>query len=62
VNVKPGVVVHTYDPSTSEGKLGGLCFQGQLGLHSKTLSQKKKKNFQNQNHTEKIVETVYSIH
>jgi hypothetical protein len=31
----------TCNPSTKEAKVGGLRIQGQPGLHSKTLSQKK---------------------
>jgi hypothetical protein len=36
-----GVVAHTCNPSTSEAEAGGWRVEGQLGLHNKTLSQKK---------------------
>jgi hypothetical protein len=37
------MVVHACNPSTQEAKVGGLWVCGQPRLHSKTLSQKKKK-------------------
>jgi hypothetical protein len=39
----PGVVVPTYNPSTRLAEAGGSWVQSQPGLHSVTLSQKKKK-------------------
>jgi hypothetical protein len=41
--VKLGIVVHTCNPSSGETEAGGSLVQGQLELHSKTLTQKKKK-------------------
>jgi hypothetical protein len=41
--MKPGMVVHTYNPSIGEAETGGLRVPGQIGLQSKILSQKKKK-------------------
>jgi hypothetical protein len=38
-----GIVVHTCNPSSGETEAGGSLVQGQLELHSKTLTQKKKK-------------------
>jgi hypothetical protein len=38
------MVLHTYNPSTWEAEAGRLRVQGQPGLHSETLSLKKKKN------------------
>jgi hypothetical protein len=38
-----GVVEHACNPSTQEAEVGGCQIQGQPGLHSKTLSGKKKK-------------------
>jgi hypothetical protein len=38
--------VHSYNPCTQEVEAGGLRVQSQLGLHSKTLSQKNKKQKQ----------------
>jgi hypothetical protein len=47
--MKPGMVVHTYNPSIGEAETGGLRVPGQIGLQSKILSQKKKKkNVQDQ--------------
>jgi hypothetical protein len=40
---KLGKVVHACNPSTWEVEAGGSQVQGQYGLCSKTLSQKKKK-------------------
>jgi hypothetical protein len=40
----PGVVVHTLNSSTQEVKAGGSQVQGQPGLYSESLSQKKKKH------------------
>jgi len=38
-SVKPGVVTHTFNPSTWEAEASGsLCDQGQPELHSETLS------------------------
>jgi hypothetical protein len=37
------VVVHACDPSTQEDKVGGLRVQGDLEIHSKTLSPKTEK-------------------
>jgi hypothetical protein len=42
-NLKPCVVVHADNPSMWEAEAGGLQVQGQLGLHSMTLSQKQKR-------------------
>jgi hypothetical protein len=42
VYIKPGMVVHAYNPRTQETKTKGSFIQGQPGLHIKTLSQKKK--------------------
>jgi DNA invertase Pin-like site-specific DNA recombinase len=36
------MVVHIYNPSTSKAKAEGSWIQGQPGLYSKTLTQKKK--------------------
>jgi hypothetical protein len=36
---KPGVIVHTYNPSTMRAEVKGLQVQSQPGLHHKTLSQ-----------------------
>jgi hypothetical protein len=41
---EPGMVVHSCNPSIAEYKVGGFGVQGQPGLHSETLSQKKKKS------------------
>jgi hypothetical protein len=51
--VKPGMVAHTFNPSTWEAEAGGFLSSrpawstelvpGQPGIHRKTLSQKKKK-------------------
>jgi hypothetical protein len=35
---------YAYNPNTGEAKAGGSRVQGQPGLHSKTPSQKNKKN------------------
>jgi hypothetical protein len=40
-NIKPGMVVHTCNPSTQEVEVGGLKVQGQPGLHNESLSLKK---------------------
>jgi hypothetical protein len=37
------MMVHAYNPSMWETEAGGSWVQGQLGLHSETLSQKKKR-------------------
>jgi hypothetical protein len=37
------MVVHTYNASTEKAEAGRWRVQGQPGLHSQTLSQKKKK-------------------
>jgi hypothetical protein len=42
VRNRPDVVAHTYNPSIQEAKAGGSRVPGQSGLHSETLSQKKK--------------------
>jgi hypothetical protein len=39
-----GMIAHNYSPSTQKTKAGESQVQGQPGLHSKVLSQKKKKN------------------
>jgi hypothetical protein len=36
------VVEHTFNPSTPEDEAGGSRVPGQLEIHSKTLSQKKR--------------------
>jgi hypothetical protein len=41
--LEPGVIVHTYNPITWDAKAGGLRVGNQAGLHSETLSQKRKK-------------------
>jgi hypothetical protein len=38
--IKPGIVLNIYNPTTWEGKAGGLWVQGHLQLHSENLSQK----------------------
>jgi hypothetical protein len=38
-----GMVVYVYNPSTREAETGGSGVPGQFGLHSETLSLKKKK-------------------
>jgi len=53
MHVKPGVVVHAFNPSTGEAEAGGFLSSrpawstkwvpGQPGLHRETLSQKTKK-------------------
>jgi hypothetical protein len=40
-----GVVMHACNPYTWEVEAGGPRVLGQLGLHSETLSQKKKKKY-----------------
>jgi hypothetical protein len=42
-NHEPGLLVYTCNSSTWEAETGGLQIQGQPGLHSESLSQKKKK-------------------
>jgi hypothetical protein len=37
-----GVMVHSYNPSTGETEAGELWVQEQCGLHSETVSKKKK--------------------
>jgi hypothetical protein len=37
---KPGIVVHSYNPSTREVEAGGSQVQGQPGLQSEILFQK----------------------
>jgi hypothetical protein len=39
------MLVHVCNPNTQEAEVGRLWVLGQAGLHSKTLSQKQKKNF-----------------
>jgi hypothetical protein len=36
------MVIHAYNLSTQKAEAGGLRIQGQPGLHSKTLPQKKR--------------------
>jgi hypothetical protein len=38
-----GVVADAYNPSTRDADTGGFRVQGQPGLHSKTVSLKKRK-------------------
>jgi hypothetical protein len=40
---KPGMVVHAYCPSTQEADARESGIQGQPGIHSEILSQKRKK-------------------
>jgi hypothetical protein len=42
LGLKQGMVVHIYNLSTWEAGAGGSSVQGQLGLHSKSLSQTNK--------------------
>jgi hypothetical protein len=39
-----GVLAHTCNPNTLEAKEGGSQVQGKIGLHSRDLVSKKKKN------------------
>lgn len=39
-NFEPGMVIHTYNPSTQEPKARELQVRGHSALHSEILSQK----------------------
>jgi hypothetical protein len=46
--------VQTNNPSTRESKAGGLCAQGQPGLHRETLSQEQKQKSEKAEPNEKL--------
>jgi hypothetical protein len=62
VNSKLGMMAHIYNPSTEEAEAGELQLQGQLGLHSETLSPKKRKKTSRGWSMSQVVEHLPSKH